>query len=52
MLWVCVHLRRLSSRVWCEGGLDAHTFTFIIEWWKNNDRLFLLYCANLKNQLE
>jgi hypothetical protein len=25
MLWVCVHLRRLSSRVWCEGGLDARS---------------------------
>lgn len=24
MLWVERYLRRLSSRVWSEGGLDAH----------------------------
>lgn len=44
MLWVRVHLRRQSSGVWCEGGLDARFRLFLYpDVWKNKHRCF--YCT-------
>jgi hypothetical protein len=44
MLWVERNLRRQSSKVWCEEGLDAHFFIkFLCMWFCPRPRTQELY---------